>query len=31
MSLMTIVILLVVGALAMIDVMRRRSRLRGGN
>jgi hypothetical protein len=31
MSLMTIVILLVVGALAMIYVMRRRSRLRGGN
>jgi hypothetical protein len=31
MSLMTIVILLVVGALAMIYVIRRRSRLRGGN
>jgi hypothetical protein len=31
MSLMTIVILLVVGALAMVYVMRRRSRLRGGN
>jgi hypothetical protein len=31
MSLITIVLLLVVGALAMIYVMKRRSRLRGGN
>jgi hypothetical protein len=31
MSLMTIVLLLVVGALALMYVMKRRSRLRGGN
>jgi|RhiMetdeSRZDD1v2_1073273.scaffolds.fasta_scaffold1092362_2 hypothetical protein len=31
MSLTTIVLLLVVGALAMIYVMKRRNRLRGGN
>jgi hypothetical protein len=31
MSLITIVLLLVVGALALMYVMKRRSRLRGGN
>jgi hypothetical protein len=31
MSLMTIVLLIVVGALALTYVMKRRSRLRGGN